>query len=285
MSTNTSTSSSTGCEVTDAYFGSDGGLTRRLMTDLERRGPKGELAATLFRAQKSSARATAYHGLYHNKYDNQKNEQLEIACELLPNQEYPWGWVLDRAREEYDVLYIDLPVGQVSFRCANSWLRGPDYMGQWDETQSTERNVIAFLRHVREFIPPSATPRRARGQRPRQTFLCAHCQIQERPRLRKPKDWRVLFHNGEVHLLCRQTCFETMRDRLDRAVFNASWTFPYGDHQGERLQNVPGDYLSFVFHNAVSRKSVLWQAARAEQQRRFATERRLIEQDWLEEDF
>jgi len=43
-----------------------------------------------------------------------------------------WGWGVDGKQEYHrDVLYVDLPTGQVSFHQSGRG-KGPDYLGEWD---------------------------------------------------------------------------------------------------------------------------------------------------------
>jgi hypothetical protein len=127
--------------ATLAYHGSDGAATRRTLRALEARGQPGRIAAALFRAQKTSARAKRYRGgpeggaaTYTELAYRNKGAALEALCRLLAADPagLTWGWGIDGATDfAPHVLYLDLPDGQVSFHSTDRFT-GPAYVGAWD---------------------------------------------------------------------------------------------------------------------------------------------------------
>jgi len=129
-------------EVLAAYEGSDGDATRALFARLEAIGPAGVVALNLFRASKNSARAKVYRGGMRGRgsfkgmaYDRKAWAVDNLAKVLGTHGEglgLRWGWGVDDKQPVHrDVLYVDLPTGQVSFHTAPRGA-GPDYPGGWD---------------------------------------------------------------------------------------------------------------------------------------------------------
>jgi hypothetical protein len=142
------------------YNGSDGALTRRFYSALEKRGPVGIIAMNLFRAQKCSRRAKKYgpsSGVGGKSYRELAYErkgwslkQLTIA--LMEHSEalgIGFGWGLDNAQPFNKwVLYIDLPgFGQCSFHSPERY-EGPDYPGEWDGLRMSEHRIIRYCQNV-----------------------------------------------------------------------------------------------------------------------------------------
>lgn len=136
------------------YYGSNGGATRSFCVRLEKCGQLGRVAAALFRAQKASARAKVYHGGIHRR-DGGWDSYRELACErkaeclgklcwLLEEDDcgLQWGWKPDLSQSyARQVLYVDLPVGQVSFH-STARFSGPDYPGDWDGEHKSEQRIL-----------------------------------------------------------------------------------------------------------------------------------------------
>lgn len=124
-------------EVVRIYQGSDGDATLALYAALEQRGDIGRIAVNLFRAQKNSARAKVYRGGgYKGKaYDRKQWAMGNLAAILEQHAAAAglrWGWGTDPKQPYHNqVLYIDLPTGQVSFHTDQRGA-GPDYPGTWD---------------------------------------------------------------------------------------------------------------------------------------------------------
>lgn len=145
--------------VHEVYNGSNAADTRRLMRRLEGLGIIGKVAASLFRAQKASARAKKYkggidRGDYFTSYTSlayeNKAKAIDALCrQLAENPEcWDWGWGRDKDagfNMPEHVLYVDLPcIGQVSFHSTHRFV-GPDYRGEWDGIRGVSADrIIAF---------------------------------------------------------------------------------------------------------------------------------------------
>lgn len=139
--------------VLDIYQGSNGEATKRMYDELTAAGPIGLLAVNLFRAQKASARAKVYRGgnfkgRYRDQAYQKKQWSMENLCHILESYGEKlgirWGWKEDlRATYHNQVLYIDLPNGQVSFH-TDRRLEGPDYPGDWDGQHRSAQRIIIF---------------------------------------------------------------------------------------------------------------------------------------------
>lgn len=137
-------------KIKEIFEGSDGEATRRLYDALQAFGPAGVVALNLFRAQKCSTRAKLYRRRSHKgeAYDR-KNWSMSNLCDVLAAHsealDLRWGWKEDPAREFHmQVLYVDLPSGQVSFHCA-ARMKGPDYPGDWDGSHQSAGRVVKFV--------------------------------------------------------------------------------------------------------------------------------------------
>lgn len=138
--------------ILSIFTGSDGGATKALYDDLEAMGAAGIVAVNLFRAAKNSGRAKEYRSGRSRRaaYDT-KNWALENLCAALVSYAIPlglvWGWKLDPRQEFHNqVLYVDLPSGQVSFHSAYRIADCPDYAGDWDGVRNEAPTRIC--RHV-----------------------------------------------------------------------------------------------------------------------------------------
>lgn len=128
-------------QLVAVYRGSDGDATKALYTRLERLGEFGAIAINLFRAQKASERAKAYRGgdgkgRFRDQAYDRKQWSVDNLCLALSVAAHrvglSWGWGEDPNQPFHNqVLYIDLPTGQVSFHSAVRG-RGPSYDGKWD---------------------------------------------------------------------------------------------------------------------------------------------------------
>ncbi|HOW96320.1 MAG TPA: hypothetical protein P5567_13975 [Kiritimatiellia bacterium] len=136
-------------KAADIFVQSEASITRKYLKQLKSRGLYGVLAAHLFRAQKSSARAKLYrHGDYKQYAYDRKGQILQKLCEFLPSlPEIKWGWGQDDKGYLADVLYIEIPTGQVSFH-SESRYAGPDYPGAWDGQRASEHRIMAFCDSV-----------------------------------------------------------------------------------------------------------------------------------------
>lgn len=138
------------------YFdNSNGNATAKYMRELEACGVDGYLARLLFKACKTSYRAKRYRGRHADgkrfsklAYEN-KNQALSDICTLLIHLEAEaWGWGIDHHQPVYpNVLYVDLPNGQVSFHNVHR-LAGPDYPCKWDRKNMTVARVLEYCDNV-----------------------------------------------------------------------------------------------------------------------------------------
>lgn len=107
-----------------------------------RRDQCGHVAVNLFRACKASERAKVYrggqrgNGSYRGMAYDRKQWAMDNLCRALGEHAgilgISWGWGTDDKQPMHrDVLYVDLPTGQVSFHTAGRG-KGPDYLHQWD---------------------------------------------------------------------------------------------------------------------------------------------------------
>jgi hypothetical protein len=145
-------------EIVAIYEGSDGDRTKALYERLMALGPAGVVAANVFRACKNSERAKKYRGgNARGRYRDQAYERKSWAIDNLARTlerhaadlGIRWGWGID-AKQEYhrDVLYVELPSGQVSFHTAPRG-PGPDYSGQWDGVKGAgPSRACSYVRRV-----------------------------------------------------------------------------------------------------------------------------------------
>jgi hypothetical protein len=160
-------------KAADIYDGSDGSATRQFLAALNKRGPVGEIAALLFKAQKASKRAKKYGpyagingiGSYRNlSYQRKADSLKELSSALL---KYgggstcvdQWGWKKDphHGFSPEWVLYVEIgcvaeggKIGQVSFHSTERY-EGPDYPGDWDHLKMSERRILEFCDRVMTF--------------------------------------------------------------------------------------------------------------------------------------
>jgi hypothetical protein len=151
-------------KAVDVYAGSDGAATRAYYARLEQFGAIGRIAMNLFRAQKCSARAKVYRGgvrgggsFKRMAYERKEWSLAELVGVLeawrqnggMPEIAYGWkqdpGVLFDG--EPSWVLYVDLPVGQVSFHAPARSL-GPDYPGEWDRSHASEARILRFCDEI-----------------------------------------------------------------------------------------------------------------------------------------
>lgn len=146
----------------EVYQGSDGDMTKRYYAELEKCGPIGTVAMSLFRAQKCSERAKVYRGGIRGKgrykdmaYDR-KAWSMDNLCKILGEHGatlgISFGWKEDSStlfgQEASWVLYVDAPTGQCSFHSPSRG-SGPGYQGDWDGQKGmTVQRVLDFCESV-----------------------------------------------------------------------------------------------------------------------------------------
>ncbi len=128
-------------EIMQVYAASDGEATKALYARLEALGYAGHVAVNLFRACKCSERAKVYRGGGYRgaAYDRKQWAMSNLDKALAEHGaalRIVWGWATDPTQAFHNqVLYVELPTGQVSFHTAERG-SGPDYAGVWDGARS-----------------------------------------------------------------------------------------------------------------------------------------------------
>jgi hypothetical protein len=145
----------------EIFWTSDAQKTKTYYAALAKRGPAGDLAINLMRAQKSSTRAKQYHGgirgvgSFRDLAYAAKNGAILNLCQVLDRHgrrlKIRFGWKRDPlvvfgCRPSW-VLYIDLPQGQVSFHSPEQ-LSAHAYHGDWDHEHKSEERILAFCDSV-----------------------------------------------------------------------------------------------------------------------------------------
>lgn len=144
----------------EVFYQQNGEVTKQYYATLAQRGPMGEIAVALFRAQKRSSRAKDYRrGKFRRAAYDVKAWSMGELCRLLElhggSLGFTWGWKPDPevvfGNEPSWVLYVDLPAGkQVSFHNPNR-MNGPEYPGEWDGIRgASEHRVISFCTSVED---------------------------------------------------------------------------------------------------------------------------------------
>ena len=136
----------------DVMTQNNGDVTKAYYADMDSRGPAGQLATALFRAQKRSMAAKRYRGgRYRRAAYEVKNYSLGEICRILtshPSLGFRWGWKTDPDQAKHNqVLYVDLPQGQVSFHSEDR-LTGPDYPGEFDGAHASAERILAYCDSV-----------------------------------------------------------------------------------------------------------------------------------------
>lgn len=145
-------------DAKSVFYQNDGEVTKRYYAELGARGPMGEIAVALFRAQKRSSRAKDYkRGKFRRAAYDVKSWSMGELCRLLAKYGealgFKWGWQADPnvvfGNTPSWVLYVDLPGHeQVSFHSPDR-MSGPDYLGKWDGVRgASEGRVIRFCSSV-----------------------------------------------------------------------------------------------------------------------------------------
>jgi hypothetical protein len=138
--------------VIEIFAGTSGHATRDLYSRLEKLGPIGVVALNLFRAQKASSRAKVYRRRFKGVAYEKKNWSMKLLCDALGASAaelgIEFGWSEDPAQEFHNwVLYVDLPMGQVSFHSAAP-LSPERYEKLWDGSKDSASRIIRFVESV-----------------------------------------------------------------------------------------------------------------------------------------
>jgi hypothetical protein len=137
-------------DIMAVYLGSDGKATNALYAKLHERGPLGFIAVNLFRACKSSERAKLYrqHGFRSSAYDRKQWSIDNLTKALTAYADrlcIKWGWGVDEKQPMHNqVLYVELPEGQVSFHTGLRG-KGPLFDGEWDGARGTAPQRVCRL--------------------------------------------------------------------------------------------------------------------------------------------
>lgn len=140
------------------FWGVDPVATKGYYAELRRRGPIGEVCVRLFRASKANHFAKHYKGKSIGLAYERKSVALNELSVILQEQgvalQIRFGWANDPKQAWHNqVLYVDLPTGQVSYHNRHRY-QGPDYPGTWDGlTGVGDERVIAFCDQVIERPP------------------------------------------------------------------------------------------------------------------------------------
>lgn len=151
-------------EIMHVYAGSSGDQTKALYAKLEAMGPEGFVAMNLFRACKCSERAKGYRRRAHrDEAYRRKQWSMGLLADCLIIQAAPlgirWGWAVDPNQTFHNqLLYIDIPTGQVSFHTETRG-PGPDYPGEWDKVRAAGpgricRWIAAIMRQESVTLTP-----------------------------------------------------------------------------------------------------------------------------------
>jgi hypothetical protein len=132
----------------EVFKQNDGDVTKAYYADMNSRGPAGQLAVALFRAQKRSTAAKKYRGgKYRRAAYEVKNYSLSEVCRILtayPDLGLRWGWKDDPKTPGFtQVLYVNLPQGQCSFHSSDR-LNGPEYPDDWDGAHASTERILAY---------------------------------------------------------------------------------------------------------------------------------------------
>lgn len=166
------------------YAQSNGEVTTEYYKRLAAIGPIGVVAMNVFRAHKCSVRAKGYRKRSHksNAYERKQYslEQLSSVLSLHGTMlGITWGWKKDPGVKfggtEYEeghdswVLYVDLPVGQVSYHSPTQLRQMQLYAGEWDGMKGASADrILKFCDDVYfskySEIDPINTPQNERKQ-------------------------------------------------------------------------------------------------------------------------
>lgn len=139
----------------EVFQGTNGDVTKAYYIELNSKGPHGQLATALFRAQKRSTAAKAYkRGKFTRAAYDVKNWSLTEIVRIMQafNTGFTWGWKHDPNTPNFEwVLYVDIPTGQVSFH-SHDRLAGPDYAGEWDGQHVCRERIISFCDRIAEVV-------------------------------------------------------------------------------------------------------------------------------------
>lgn len=145
--------------VSEAFHASDAQSSRRLCRDLDTKGPMGQLASLLFKAEKAYRQMKSYQGTapvsrrpYRNYSQDRMREMLAKAVRLLDAHAkamgVTWSWRRDdKSGSSIWVLSIDLPTGKVIYRLPYRQA-GPDCESSLEDDARNSDLVTEFCAAV-----------------------------------------------------------------------------------------------------------------------------------------
>ena len=147
----------------EVFMQNDGEVTKAYYEQMNARGPLGQIAVALFRAQKRSSRAKDYRrGRFRRAAYDVKQWSIDQLTELLTKYGdqfcFIWGWKQDPnvlfGEEPSWVLYVDIDdVGQCSFHSPTRG-KGPEYPGEWCGQHTSADHIIQFCDKVAAWVVP-----------------------------------------------------------------------------------------------------------------------------------
>ncbi len=154
-----------------------------------------------------------------------KETALAKAAQLLADLDLTWGWGEDTqacalpvdyrpSRRPTQVLYIDLPAGQVSFHAPTRGL-GPDYQGEWDGFVG--RNAARIDAAIDTLVGLDTSAFDAFEDALR-AVRAAEVEAQEQARLRRIAELRVLERTSPLDVLRRLAGSPKHQARLIAAI-------------------------------------------------------------------
>ena len=137
--------------VSEAFHASNAPMSRQLCKELESKGPIGQLAALLFKAEKARKQAKSYLGRapvsgrpYRGYSYDRMREMLAKAILLLEAHAVamgmPWSWHReDKPGAPFWSLTIDLPTGRVAYRMPYLYAEPEYYSGVEDDAENSDQ--------------------------------------------------------------------------------------------------------------------------------------------------
>lgn len=146
----------------DAFNTMDMETTTQYQNELYCRGPEGQLAFGLFRAQKRSTKAKGYRkGSHRASSYAAKNDALKYVDAVLTRWGdelvASWGWKMDPYQEKHNqVLYVDFGCGyQCSFHSEVRHSR-KEFDSDWNSSSSSINTVTSYCDQIMQQNPPES---------------------------------------------------------------------------------------------------------------------------------
>ena len=170
--------------VSETFHASNAPMSRQLCKELESKGPIGQLAAMLFKAEKANMQAKSYLGRspvsgrpYRGYSFDRMREMLAKAIRLLDAHAKamgtPWSWHReDKPGGPFWSLTIDLPTGRVAYRMPYLYAETESNSGVEDDAENSDQvtefcaGVLDGLWALPKQIRHESTDTRRRANRP-----------------------------------------------------------------------------------------------------------------------